>query len=204
MTYDDIMEIESIVESLATRDVHSQELDRLKELLHPMIENEKHKKHKREKNLVTSYNNFIPLSETQRAITALNNSISFYEEAEKEIEIYQNETMDVLHALELTDLDDDEMHDLMEELRQARIYRRIAKNFKETVEPLYRYAMNNKQKIKELSKVYAEVEAITKNIKNRKYYPREKTALSEAFAEADQLTSRIEKFNLRQRGVRQA
>lgn len=189
-------EAEEILQRLENHDYISEDVNRLKEIIQPMIDNEKEKEFKEKRNVKTSYRNFNPHREVQYAVQALSKPISLYNEANQEIEVYQRETQDILHALELTDLDDEKMTELMQELRRIRIYRRMAKNFIEIVEPLYKFAMENRMLAKNLGRVAGEIHKIKENIDNRAYYVREKTSLREAFESADELYNRLEKLNM--------
>jgi hypothetical protein len=196
MDYELAMETEKILNELSKDSVVYVQVSRLKEIFAPIIENEKEKEFKRKRDIKTSWNKFTPHREISRAINALCSSVSLYEEANKEINRYQKETQDILHALELTDLNDDELFNLMKDLQQIRIYRRLAKNFVESVEPLYKFSCNNKELIKKLNQVHSEVMKINLSIKDRSYNVREKTSLEEAFKSADEMYDRMERLCL--------
>ena len=169
---------------------------RVKEITLPIILNEKDKEAKQKLKLKFSYRNFTPSTEIQRAIGALSNAISFYEEAQTDITTLQHKQQDILHALELTDMDDAELTNLMRELKEIRLLRRQAKNFQDAVEPLYRYALKNRSTVKDLGKIQNETLTIQKEIEQKKYFVREKTSLAEAFEQADSFSNRIEQLSL--------
>jgi valyl-tRNA synthetase len=190
-------EAESIFNYLSDIDGLEDKAKRLQEIFMPIIENEKGKEFKRKLDVKISWKNFVPHREVSKAITALTNSISLYEEAKQEILTYQRVQQDILHALELTDLSEVELVKLMKELQEIRIYRRQAKNFMESVEPLVKFANNHKSTLKELGKVQGELNKITQSINERQYYVREKKALADAFKEADHMYERMERLSLK-------
>jgi hypothetical protein len=188
MKRDEAFEAEEILKDLE-RYQHNyikDKIARLSELLQPIIENEKIKEFKEKRNIKTSYNNFTPHREAHRAANALNSIITLYDEAKDEVNKYQKETQDILHALELADLSDEEMNELAKELKHIRMYRRSAKNFVESAGPLYQFAINHRKLGKDLGKVAGEIAKITKFIAERRYTPRVNTALAEAFDKARQ------------------
>jgi hypothetical protein len=196
LNIDEAKEAECILDYLSDIDGLEDKVNRLKEAFMPIIENEKGKEFKRKLDVKISWNNFAPHREVSKAITALTNSVSLYEEAKQEIITYQRVQQDILHALELTDLSEVELVKLMKELQEIRIYRRQAKNFVESVEPLVTFARNNKAMIKELGKVHGELTKIIQTISDRKYYVREKKTLADAFKEADHMYERMERLSL--------
>ena len=195
MNYKDALEAEDLFSKLEKYKYVMPQVARLREIFMPMVENEKEKQMRKDKNIHRSWNKYTPHVEVQRAATALANAITFYEEAEKEISSWQRETQDILHALELTDMNDEEMTELMKELKEIRIHRRVAKNFVEVLEPFYNYAKDNKSIIKELGKVQNEVSKLNESIDNRKYKVREKITLRDRFENADELNKRVLAFS---------
>lgn len=157
---------------------------RLKELFHPIADNERKKEFRQQRNLKWSWSKFDPRQKIQQATDCLSGIINHYEEAKAEIDTYQKETQDILHAIELTELTDEELTDYMKRLREIRKYRRIAKNFVEVAEPLYHVALANKNVVKELGKASGEIQRIVTTIESRTYRPRVITSLEEAFTKA--------------------
>jgi hypothetical protein len=181
MDYNNALEAEQLFQDLEKYKYVNPIVSRLKEIFMPIIENEKEKQFKRSRGIKMSWNNFHPESEISRAINALSQSVSFYEEAKSEIDTYQREQQDILHALELTDLDDNEMMNLMRDLQQVRVYRRQAKNFVETVEPLKTYAAKNKNLVNELGQIQKKTVARIQTINKKVYTCKEKKELQKAF-----------------------
>ncbi|TYS60494.1 hypothetical protein FZC76_21730 [Sutcliffiella horikoshii] len=198
MNRDQAYELERLLSELEKYDYTfiKPKITRVKEIVQPIIINEKEKESKDRLKLKFSYNKFTPSTEVQRAIGALSNSIAFYEEAGRDIATIQRKQQDILHALELTDLDDVKLNELMKELQEIRILRRVAKNFQEALEPLYHYATKNRHIVKELGRIHNEIMLLQKNIADKKYHVREKTALAEAFENAEELSNRVEKLTL--------
>jgi hypothetical protein len=196
MDYNDCLEAEQLFQELEKYKYASPHVNRLREIFEPIIQNEKDKQFKRQRDIKTTWNNFVPHREVSKTIQCLSNAIHLYGNAKEEIEAYQRETQDILHALEIADLTDEEMATLMKDLQKIRILRRQAKNFVEAVEPLYIYASNNKPLIKELGKVQSEIVKKNETINKKKYRVREKSSLQVAFDEAKPMYERMEKLQL--------
>lgn len=86
------------------------------DFLYPIIENEKEKEFKRQRGIKTSWKSYIPCKEIARACTTFSSVISLYREAKDELHKFDQETQDILHALELTNVSEDEYGNLAKEL----------------------------------------------------------------------------------------
>lgn len=172
--------LEYALTKLKERDI-SPELEIIESFLIPIIENEKMKQFKRERGLKWSWNNFDPKVELSRVIHALTPCETLLEEAMYEVKKLDEETQDILHALEFGILgeDRDEMVDVLVEVRQKR---RVAKDFTEMIKPMVAFSKKHKNIMKELGQMHAEMNNISENFETRRYFPRVKTALEEAFA----------------------
>lgn len=83
-----------------------------------------------------------------------------------------DETQDILHALELTELDYDSTATLGKKLKLVRRKRREAKDLIFQLTPLVKWIDDNKATIKSLEKVLGEVRKAEKNSNNRFYTPK--------------------------------
>jgi hypothetical protein len=95
----------------------------------------------------------------------------------------------LLHAFELTNPTDDDLIQLGKQVVELQKKRRQTKNFIEITEPLFNYVTNNRHVTKQLGKVHGEMLGIIKVQSNRKYTPKEKTSLQEAFDKAQNLAT---------------
>lgn len=184
-------EAEKAIERLRDREDIQDELTIVRAFLTPIIENEREKEFKEKLHITTSYKKFAPTKEISKIINVLNNSIHHYQSAQEDIKKYQRGQQDILHAFELTDLSDEELMEYTKELRELRMLRRQAKNFVETLEPLYQFSLKNKTLINNLKKVNSEIDKVKTSVDSRKYYVREKTTLQQAFEEAEPLHKRM-------------
>lgn len=158
----------------------------LRKAFNPIIENEKKKEIRAKNNLTYSYGGWEPLKKMAATIELLTNSINLYEEAAKNLEKTQNSTQDILHAIELCELDENESLKLVRELHEVRRIRREAKDFTDVMLPMYNLAYKYQELNDELKKVMSEMNKEMKFKENRKYNPREKTDLKEKFQAAGQ------------------
>ncbi|MBD1379055.1 hypothetical protein [Metabacillus arenae] len=185
MNYEDALEVENILNNLSESKETKQEVARLKELLGYIIQNEKDINFKKQKHISTTWNNFTPIKEISKVINVLCNCNRYYDDANEEVRIYQRETQDILHALELTELEDEEMIDLMEELKTIRVFRRRVKNFIEAIEPLHEFVSNNPDVVNGFKNVHSKMDSIRIRQGKKRYSVREKTSLSSAFEKTD-------------------
>jgi len=184
-------ETERSITLLLEKDRGNRDLNIIQAFLQPIIENEKEKDFKEKLHITTSFNQFVPSKEISKIIHVLNNATHYYESAQEEIRKYQRRQQDILHAFELTDLSEDELTEYTKELQSIRIFRRQAKNFIETLEPLYGFSLKNKEFIEQLKKLNGEMDKIKNTIENRRYFVREETSLKRAFEEARPLHKRM-------------
>ncbi|MGM9987357.1 MAG: hypothetical protein ACI35O_09035 [Bacillaceae bacterium] len=178
--YKETLDVEVAINKLMKED-KSEELQLIYDFLNPIIENEKEKEFKRKRGVKTSWNKFIPYKEIAKASNVMTNSITYYDEAKDELHKYDQETQDVLHALELMDISDEQYSELAKDLQDIRKYRRQAKNFIEAVEPIRNFAKENQVLVKKMCKLNGEVIKLTNSIEERRYYARVRTSLQESF-----------------------
>jgi len=130
------------------------------------------------------YGNFIPESEISKAVNALSNAPLLYEGALNDLEYYNSEGNDLMHAIEMLDFDDEKGVQLLRQLKENRTKRRVCKNFLELVRPLRDVSIHNPSFLKKLSEAQGQIQKIKETLDKRKYYVREKTDLAEAFEKA--------------------
>lgn len=132
-------------------------------------------------NLKYSYKNFFPEKRVSQVIDTLSSAITIYEEAADNEAKANKTTQDILHAIELLDLSEDEMVTMARELHEIRKIRREAKDFTEIMLPLYDLACKYQHITKELTQVKSEMQKIANQKENRTYKVRERTDLAEKF-----------------------
>ena len=194
--YEEALKVETAMNDLINNNGISEQVEVIRNFLQPIIDNEKEKEFKRQRDIKTSWGKFIPHREMSRVTNTLSVASKLYEEAREEISKLDRETQDILHSLELTDLSDDELSVQWKDMQKIRIYRRKAKNFLEVVEPLHNFTKNNPDIVKKINKLRSEIDKVNLSIKERKYYPRVKTDLQHAFEKADHIYERMEKLKL--------
>ena len=194
--YEEALKVESALNELINNKVMGEQVELIRDFLQPIIDNEKEKEFKRQRDIKTSWGNFIPHREISKVTNTLSIAGRLYKEAREEISTLDRETQDILHSLELTDLNDEDLLVQLKDLQKIRIYRRKAKNFLEAVEPLHNFTKNNPDIIKKINKLRGEIDKVNLSIKERKYYPRVKTDLQHAFEKADHIYERMEKLKL--------
>jgi hypothetical protein len=180
-------EAEAILENLVKSNIHKKnkgELERLLELIVPVAENERLKEYKESLGIKWSWSNFHPKNRLQSAINTLTSVVNHHQEAKLEEDVYEKETQDLLHALEITNPTDEQLLEYGRELQMLRQKRRNAKDFMEIAAPLFHYSTKNRNVIKELGQVLTEMNRIMEVLENRTYKIREKTSLQEAFDKA--------------------
>lgn len=162
---------------------------RILEIFSPIIESTDKKAITRKyENLRFNYLNYAPAKEIAKTINALNGAIHLYENAESDLKTFDHATQDILHAIEMAELTEEEQDKLFKELRDVRQNRRACKNFLELTATLNDFAVRNRPIIKELQKIQSMVEKLKATIEGRVYRPREelgKTALAMAFEKAN-------------------
>jgi hypothetical protein len=181
---EEVYEAEVILEDLLESDMqihHKVAIERLLELIVPMAEKERLKDYKDSRGIKWSWSDFHPHKKLQDSIRTLSSAVTFHQEAKLEEEIYEKETQDILHALELTELDDEQILVIGKELQLLRQKRRNAKDFMELVAPLFAYSTKNRNVVKELGQVLSEMQQTMNSWETRRYTVREKTELQYAF-----------------------
>lgn len=153
----------------------------IRELVTPIIEAEKQKSFRRQRKLKYSWGNFDVVSRVQTMTNDLKSITKYHEEALEELRVYDNETQDILHALEFLENTDEEMMKMSEELADIRKNRRKAKNFIELSTYLCEFANQNRQAVNKLAEASRNTKACVAKLERRTYTPREKTALAVAF-----------------------
>ena len=150
-------------------------------IVQPIITKQRDKAFKKERRLNYSWANFDPNSRVQTMITELKSVSVYHQEALDELKSYDNETQDILHALEFLDNTPEEMHQFSTQLSDIRKARRVAKNFLELSGYLCEFVDSNKGFIDKLNKVSINTQSCFDKLERRKYTPRELTALAVAF-----------------------
>ena len=153
----------------------------IRELLSPIIEAEKQKSFRVQRKLKYSWGSFDIVSRVQTMTNDLKSITKYHEEALEELRVYDNETQDILHALEFLENTDEEMKKMSEELAEIRKNRRKAKDFIELSTYLCDFADQNRQAVNKLAEASRNTKACFAKLERRTYTPREKTALAVAF-----------------------
>src|SRR5690606_32205771 len=100
---------------------------------------------------------------------------------------------DILHALELCDLTEEQTNKYGADLASIRKDRRIAKNFAEMTMPIVAFNGKYPNLSKDLRKLASDIQKLESDIKSRKYYPRELTSMEVAFMSIqEKIASRME------------
>ena len=154
---------------------------RVREIVQPLIIKKREQSFKAKRRLKYSWSNFDPNSRIQTMVNDLKSVSKYHKEALEELKTYDNETQDILHALEFLDNSDEEMHKMSEQLSEIRKSRRKAKNFIELSSYLCEFSETNKGFIDKLDKVSVNTQSCFDKLERRKYTPRELTALAVAF-----------------------
>jgi endonuclease III len=176
----DMIEVMEIINRLRG---NTEDVKRLKEIFEPIHEQEQHKMYKRERDIKWSWKDFDPRIRAERAFSLLS-VLSHFNEAETEVRFHDTETIDILHALELLDMDKKESLELLENLKTVRLYRRKAKDFLEIAKPLRDFVSKNEHIFRQLVKVNEDIKAKMDKLEDRTYTPRVSTAMEEAFKKA--------------------
>jgi dsDNA-specific endonuclease/ATPase MutS2 len=153
----------------------------LRQTFSPVIERCQKEKVMKSQKLKYSYKMFDPIIKIQNIIEVMNNAISLYEEACNNLEKTQRIQNDLLHAVELLDLSEEELLNTVKELHAVRRVRREAKDFTEIMLPLYDLACKYQPIVKEFSSTLSEMQKIAKGKESRSYKVREKVSLADKF-----------------------
>jgi hypothetical protein len=124
---------------------------------------------------------FNPLQKAHQMIDILTNSIKTYEVAAENLERTHKATQDLLHALELLELNEDEMVQMARDLHEVRRIRRESKDFTEIMLPMYDLACKYQHITEEFSSAMAEMQEIASRKEKRTYKVRERIDLAEKF-----------------------
>ena len=158
-----------------------EKISRVRDIVDPLIESEKRQEFKRERKLKYSWANFEPYSRVQTMVNDLKSVSKFSKEAQDELRCYDNETQDILHALEFLDNTPEEMLKLSQDLSEIRKNRRVAKSFIELSSSLVEFVESNRTSIDKLVKVSVNTQSCFDKLERRMYTPKAKTSLAEAF-----------------------
>lgn len=175
MNYEEALEMEQIFQQLSQHEdeaVRNQAV-RLIEVFTPMIEVEKDREFKRQRNLKHSWGTFIPKNEVTKIITVLNCATKMFDDAENELKHYQQEQQDILHAYEIDGLTEEDVESLSNGLRELRVQRRKTKNFIEQVRPLKELADNNQQFLRDTIKAQKELLRTFQKLQDKRYFVRD-------------------------------
>ena len=97
-----------------------------------------------------------------------------YKMAGADLEQTHNETQDILHRLELYDVGHHEAAACAKKLKSVRRRRRTAKDTMEELEPIVRWAYENRAGIGQIQRVLGEVRKEEQRHENRFYLPKTK------------------------------
>jgi hypothetical protein len=182
---DEIYEVEAILKSLATSNVHikhREEIDRLLEIIEPLAERERAAEYTQEMMEVKcTWDSWNPIKRVQDVICVLTEAAAYHQAAKKEEVSLEKETQDMLHALEITELSDKEKISLANDLGEIRRKRRGTKDFMELITPLLTFSENNKGLINELESIQSHMKETVKGWETRTYKVRKRTSLQSAF-----------------------
>jgi len=184
MNRDEAYEAELILKTLRLEPQIADQVNRVLEIFQPVFDNEREKEKRAKFRLSESYRQQDPIALVQKCIQALHNIVHLYESAQKDIAQCERLTQDHLHALELLSLSDEEINEIAKELQEIRKERRKAKDYIQIAQDLYAFATNNRNLAKQLTGIAGEMTSCRAQLAQRKYVPREKTAMQVAFEQA--------------------
>ncbi|MMZ48230.1 hypothetical protein D1872_98960 [compost metagenome] len=104
-----------------------------------------------------------------------------YERLDREVRYYDLECTDLLHALEFMEIDNDMRLNISQQLEDNRRKRRVIKNERERLQPLYEVSEGHPHLVYEFEKAKWRAEKIECIQKHRMYTPRIRTDLQQAF-----------------------
>ena len=84
-------------------------VNRIIDVLTPIFKNEKEKEFRKERKLKWSWGDYNPTQRVAQTHTNLATITGLCDEASKEVNFLDKETQDILHAIEFTDMTEDEM-----------------------------------------------------------------------------------------------
>ena len=161
-------------------------VNRIIDVLTPIFKNEKEKEFRRERKLKWSWGDYNPAQKVAQTHTNLAKINGLCDEASREVNFLDKETQDILHAIEFTDMTEDEMKEATTNLKRIRQERRKAKDFILVTQPLAKFAKENDAMIKQLAKIVNETQSNITKLSNRTYTPRTMSSLEDAFKEAEE------------------
>jgi hypothetical protein len=195
MTDEDAIQFNEILEGLkiSTKGANRDKINQLSGMFVSIMESAQQKIIKRKySDLQYNYRSFNPVKKVSQAMEAITNSSSLYKEAKDDLEKAEKIVQDLLHAIELLDFDSKERDQLYADLKEIRIFRRKCKNFVELVEPLYQVTFKHPIILKDFSAAYRVIREKEKEIQDRKYHPRVRTDLAEAFEKLESAEKTIQ------------
>ena len=133
-----------------------------------------------------SWGDYNPTQRVAQTHTNLATITGLCDEASKEVNFLDKETQDILHAIEFTDMTEDEMKEATTNLKRIRQERCKAKDFILVTQPLAKFAKENDVMIKQLAKIVNETQSNITKLSNRTYTPRTMSSLEDAFKEAEE------------------
>ena len=186
MSADEFIEVGELLDDLSKYNLSyvKPKVARIQDLMKPMIDNAHAQVEREELGLSSSIQDLDLLKEVRRTQNLLNGIETRIKNARGEISVYDRTIQDLLHALEFLDASDEELLEYAKELGKLQKLRRAAKEFIEMGSPLLRAVEKNKDFKLMLNESVEDMVQTDIRIKNRRYTPREKTTLEEAFANA--------------------
>lgn len=105
--------------------------------------------------------------------------IQTFESNQEKIKKAENETMDLLHEIELAKIKNlQEGYQVYKELKEVREKRRMAKDENQALEELYNFCKNDTNIKAKLQKIQSTVDKVIHNQSTRKYTPKERKDLT--------------------------
>ncbi|KAF6591015.1 hypothetical protein [Paenibacillus sp. EKM205P] len=108
-----------------------------------------------------------------------------YEHLDREVRYYDLECTDLLHALEFMEIDNDMRLNISQQLQDNRRKRRVIKNERECLQPLYEVSEGHPHLVYEFERARWRAERIECIQKQRMYTPRIRTDMQQAFDKAN-------------------
>lgn len=102
----------------------------------------------------------------------------------RQIDHLEKETNDLIHALELLDVDEEQAAQYATDIRKNRLERRRCKDENVVLKPLYDFIKLHPKLAKEMKTCHEETKKACRLLKGRYYNPRVRTDLIEKFEKA--------------------
>lgn len=128
-----------------------------------------------------TFEGYYPVVELEKVIASLNQVTPLLDEANKALSLYDRETQDYLHALELLDLDQYTLEDVVFRLSEARKKRRNVQNFIRLCEPLNDLVTRHSTFLQSAIKTKATLVKMRRGMSSRRYSVREASDLQPLF-----------------------